>query len=65
MKGTQRSHIQKGLEVHILLKSDQRTDHLTHGIVKDILTKSASHPHGIKVRTEDGQVRRLKKVVLS
>ncbi len=65
MKGTQRSHIQKGLEVHIVLKSDQRKDHLINGIVKDILTKSASHPHGIKVRLEDGQVGRVKKVFLS
>ena len=60
MKGTQRSHIQKGLEVHIVLKTDQRTGHLTHGFVKDILTKSANHPHGIKVRLEDGQVGRVK-----
>jgi uncharacterized repeat protein (TIGR03833 family) len=65
MKGTQRSHIQKGLEVHIMLKSDQRTGPLTHGIVKDILTKSVTHPHGIKVRLEDGQVGRVKKVFLS
>lgn len=64
MKGTQRSDIQKGLEVHIVLKSDQGTGHLTHGIVKDVLTKSASHPHGIKVRLEDGQVGRVKKVFL-
>lgn len=65
MKGTQRSHIQKGLEVHIMLKRDQRTGSLTHGIVKDILTKSVTHPHGIKVRLEDGQVGRVKKVFLS
>ena len=64
MKGTQRSHIQKGLEVHIMLERDQRTGHLTHGIVKDVLTKSASHPHGIKVRLEDSQVGRIKKVFL-
>ncbi|MDG1106573.1 MAG: YwbE family protein [Cyclobacteriaceae bacterium] len=50
--------------MHIVLKSDQRTGHLTHGIVKDVLTKSASHPHGIKVRLEDGQVGRVKKVFL-
>ena len=60
MKGTQRSHIQKGSEVHIVLKSDQCTGHLTHGFVKDILTKSANHLHGIKVRLEDGQVGRVK-----
>jgi uncharacterized repeat protein (TIGR03833 family) len=60
MKCTQRSHIQKGSEVHIVLKTDQSTGHLTHGFVKDILTKSANHPHGIKVRLEDGQVGRVK-----
>ena len=60
MQGTQRSHIQKGSEVHIVLKSDQRTGYLTHGFVKDILTKSANHPHGIKVRLEDGQIGRVK-----
>ena len=60
MKCTQRSHIQKGSEVHIVLKTDQSTGHLTHGFVKDILTKSANHPHGIKVRLENGQVGRVK-----
>ena len=60
MKCTQRSHIQKGSEVHIVLKTDQSTGHLTHGFVKDILTKSANHPHGIKVRLQDGQVGRVK-----
>ena len=60
MQDTQRSHIQKGSEVHIVLKSDQRTGYLTHGFVKDILTKSANHPHGIKVRLEDGQIGRVK-----
>ena len=60
MKCTQRSHIQKGSEVHIVLKTDQSTGHLTHGFVKDILTKSANHLHGIKVRLEDGQVGRVK-----
>ena len=60
MKCPQRSHIQKGSEVHIVLKTDQSTGHLTHGFVKDILTKSANHPHGIKVRLEDGQVGRVK-----
>ena len=63
MKGTQRSHIQKGLEVDIVLKTDQCTGHLAHGFVKDILTKSANHPHGIKVRLEDGQVGRVKKII--
>ena len=64
MKITRRSDIQKVLEVHIVLQSEQGTDYLTHGIVKDVLTKSASHPHGIKVRLEDGQVGCVKKVFL-
>ena len=63
MNGTQRSNISIGSEVHIVLKSDQRTGYLTHGFVKDILTKSANHLHGIKVRLEDGQIGRVKKVL--
>ena len=47
----------------IVLKKDQRTGVLTEGIVKDILTKSAQHPHGIKVRLEDGQVGRVKEIM--
>jgi len=62
MNGTQRSHISIGDRVDIVLKKDQRTGALTEGIVKDILTKSSSHPHGIKVRLEDGQVGRVKEV---
>ena len=46
----------------IVLKQDQRTGKLTRGIVKDILTNSASHPHGIKVRLVDGQVGRVQKI---
>lgn len=63
MDGTQRSNISIGASVEIVLKKDQRTGALTQGIVKDILTKSPSHTHGIKVRLEDGQVGRVKNVL--
>ena len=62
MKEQSREAIRPGLAVAIVLKEDQRTGRLTHGIVKDILTKSAFHPHGIKVRLKDGQVGRVKKI---
>ena len=60
--GHNRKDIRPGIEVSIVLKQDQRTGKLTKGIVKDILTKSASHPHGIKVRLTDGQVGRVQKI---
>ena len=60
MDGRQRADIQPGMTVDIVLKRDQRTGQLTRGVVQDILTKSAFHPHGIKVRLEDGQVGRVK-----
>lgn len=60
MSGTHRSDITKGLAVSIVLKQDQRSGNLTDGIVKDILTKSPNHPHGIKVRLESGDVGRVK-----
>ncbi|MCP4114330.1 MAG: YwbE family protein [Desulfobacteraceae bacterium] len=59
-EGTRRADISPGLEVSIVLKQDQRTGKLTQGIVRDILTKSATHPHGIKVRLENGLVGRVK-----
>jgi uncharacterized repeat protein (TIGR03833 family) len=59
-EGTQRAEISRGLAVSIVLKKDQRTGTLTQGIVRDILTKSATHPHGIKVRLESGHVGRVK-----
>ena len=62
MDGRNRSDIRSGIEVDIVLKQDQRTGRLTRGFVKDILTKSARHPHGIKVRLTDGQVGRVKKI---
>jgi uncharacterized repeat protein (TIGR03833 family) len=56
MAGQNRSEIRSGLKVEIVLKADQRTGKRTPGIVKDILTNSPNHPHGIKVRLMDGQV---------
>jgi uncharacterized repeat protein (TIGR03833 family) len=63
MDGKSRSNIKPGLTVLIVLKQDQRTGKLTKGIVKDILTKSSTHPHGIKVRLESGAVGRVKEIV--
>jgi uncharacterized repeat protein (TIGR03833 family) len=63
MNGQTRSHIQPGLTVFIVLKQDQRTGKLTKGIVKDILTRSPTHPHGIKVRLQSGQVGRVKEII--
>lgn len=57
--GRYRKNIHSGLKVEIILKKDQRTGHTTEGVVKDLLTKSSFHPHGIKVRLEDGQVGRV------
>jgi len=63
MNGQTRSSIKPGMTVLIVLKQDQRTGKLTKGIVKDILTKSPNHPHGIKVRLQNGQVGRVKEIV--
>ncbi len=63
MSGQNRSDISPGLTVDIVLKQDQRSGTLTRGVVRDILTNSAFHPHGIKVRLEDGQVGRVKKIL--
>lgn len=60
--GQHRKDIRPGITVSIVLKQDQRTGKLTQGIVKDILTKSAHHPHGIKVRLTNGQVGRVKQI---
>ena len=62
MNGTDRVNIRPGLRVSIVLKTDQQSGNLTEGIVKDILTKSPVHPHGIKVRLEDGHVGRVKEI---
>ncbi|MBN2733580.1 MAG: YwbE family protein [Methanomicrobiaceae archaeon] len=58
----QRINIKPGLSVNIILKADQRSGKLTKGIVKEILTNSSYHPHGIKVRLEDGRVGRVRKI---
>lgn len=63
MKIPNRKDIKSGSEVYIVLKKDQRSGKRTRGIVKDILTRSASHPHGIKVRLEDGSVGRVKEII--
>lgn len=60
MDGKSRSNIKPGAEVAIVLKEDQRSGELTEGIVKDILTNSQFHPHGIKVRLTTGEVGRVK-----
>jgi len=61
--GRARSNVTKGAEVLVVLKRDQRTGKLTRGVVKDILTRSENHPHGIKVRLTDGQVGRVQEIV--
>jgi uncharacterized repeat protein (TIGR03833 family) len=63
LDGTIRSAIKPGIKVKIVLKNDQRTGKLTEGVVKDVLTNSARHPHGIKVRLTDGQVGRVKEII--
>jgi uncharacterized repeat protein (TIGR03833 family) len=63
MDGRDRKDIRPGLTVDIVLKKDQRSGKLTRGVVRDILTKSANHPHGIKVRLIDGQVGRVKEIL--
>lgn len=63
MNGKNRKDITAGLEVEIVLKQDQRTGKRTRGIVKDILTNSSTHPHGIKVRLTDGQVGRVQEII--
>ena len=63
MPHTKRINIKPGLHVKIVLKQDQRTGKLTKGVVKEILTKSPTHPHGIKVRLESGAVGRVKEII--
>lgn len=60
MEGTIRADLQIGTRVDVVLKQDQRSGELTQGVVEKILTNSPQHPHGIKVRLEDGQVGRVK-----
>ena len=63
MNGTKRIDVKIGSLVKIVMKEDQRTGELTEGIVKDILTNSPKHPHGIKVRLETGEIGRVKEIV--
>ncbi|MBF0410194.1 MAG: YwbE family protein [Candidatus Riflebacteria bacterium] len=65
MDGKTRSDIRQGIKVRIVLKEDQRSGKLTDGIVESILTKSSSHPHGIKVRLTDGNIGRVKEIIVS
>jgi len=60
MDGTKRDNIEKGMNVKVVQKQDQRSGKLTEGVVAKILTNSKTHPHGIKVRLEDGTVGRVK-----
>ncbi len=60
--GKRRADIRAGIRVKIVLKKDQRSGRLTEGVVKDILTNSPTHPHGIKVRLTDGQVGRVQEI---
>ena len=63
MDGRERNEVRPGLTVDVVQKQDQRTGRLTRGVVKDVLTKSSFHPHGIKVRLETGEVGRVKEVI--
>lgn len=63
MDGQNRADIKPGITVDIVQKQDQRTGKLTRGVVKDLLTKSPNHPHGIKVRLESGIVGRVKNII--
>jgi uncharacterized repeat protein (TIGR03833 family) len=63
MNGNRRADIRPGSRVKVVRKEDQRTGRLTDGIVRDILTKSPEHPHGIKVRLQDGVVGRVKEIL--
>lgn len=62
MDGKRRENIKIGAKVKIVLKADQRTGKLTDGVVGKILTKSGTHPHGIKVMLQDGQVGRVQEI---
>ncbi len=63
MNKPRRSDLRPGLRVRIVLKRDQRTGSLTEGVIANLLTKSPTHPHGIKVRLEDGQVGRVQETI--
>lgn len=63
MDGTLRKDLKPGMRVNIVLKKDQRSGQLTEGVIKQLLTKSPTHTHGIKVRLEDGQIGRVKEIL--
>jgi len=63
VNGQKREKVKIGSEVEVMLKADQKTGTLTRGIVAEILTNSSSHPHGIKVRLEDGQIGRVQNII--
>jgi uncharacterized repeat protein (TIGR03833 family) len=63
MDGTRRADVQPGQEVNIVRKQDQQTGRLTRGIVQQLLTRSATHPHGMKVRLTSGEVGRVKEIL--
>ncbi len=63
MNGQNRENVKIGSRVEVVLKANQRTGRLTYGIVSEILTSSGFHPHGIKVRLEDGQVGRVQNIL--
>ncbi len=63
MNGTNRKNVEKGMHVRVVRKEDQRSGKLTEGIVQDVLTRSAEHPHGIKVRLVSGVVGRVKEII--
>jgi len=63
MNPKKRFDIKQGLKVNIVLKADQRSGKLTQGLVKDILTNSPTHPHGIKVRLQSGEVGRVQEIL--
>jgi uncharacterized repeat protein (TIGR03833 family) len=62
MNGNRRLDVKPGIKVAIVTKADQTSGKLTEGVVKDILTRSSNHPHGIKVRLVDGQIGRIKEI---
>ena len=63
LNGTKRGDVKPGLRVLIVLKKDQRSGKLTEGIVKDVLTNSPNHPHGIKVRLKSGDIGRVQEII--
>jgi uncharacterized repeat protein (TIGR03833 family) len=63
VEGTNRADVKVGSRVRIVLKRDQRSGRLTEGIVREILTNSPTHPHGIKVRLQSGEVGRVKEIL--